>query len=115
MVCLSFNKIMNTNKFKYIVAMLIILLVFGTCSKCANLITRKNKERMVPNSVKNAVIKKERKTHWVTGGLCNIMTQSHAESICKSNKCEGEPTIEKACNKITCYKCITNGKCHGNC
>ena len=121
MARVSFNKIINTNKFKYLIAALIIILIFGTCYKCTKLITVREgasaKSTDADGDTKDDTSgnKKKKKKHFYENGSCKQMTDADAKKICKSKNCDGDASITKACNKIDCYKCITNSDCHANC
>jgi len=125
MARVSYNKIINTNNFKYLILALIILLTFGTCHKCMTLFSiqegnsAKSTDADGDTKSDSSGNSKKSEKYWETtkDGTkgCYQVKDNDAKTICNEKGCDGDASIEKACKKITCYKCKTNNKCHGDC
>lgn len=124
MARVSYSKIINTNNFKYLILALIILLTFGTCHKCMSFfsIQEGNSAKVeVDSDTKKDTSgnKKKSEKYWQTTkdgtAGCYQLKDNDAKKICKDKGCDGDASIDKACKKMTCYKCKTNNKCHNDC
>ena len=124
MARVSFNKLINTNNFKYLILALIIILTFGTCHKCISLFSIKEgnaKSTDADGDTKSDSSGNSKKSekYWKTTvngtETCKQVTDNDAKDICDEKNCEGDASIDKACKKISCFKCKTNDKCHGDC